>query len=113
MSARVKRTSDGIWFTCPGCGDAHMIPIEGMAPPGRHAWTWNGSLDAPTITPSIDVKVGHYVSTHQEGDPCWCGKGYGVECYRCHSTVAEGRITFCSDSTHKLAGQTVDLPEVT
>lgn len=29
---------------------------------------------------------------------------------RCHSFVRDGKIEFLSDSTHKLAGQTVDLP---
>jgi hypothetical protein len=31
---------------------------------------------------------------------------------RCHSFVTDGRIQFLSDSTHALAGQTVDLPEI-
>ena len=30
---------------------------------------------------------------------------------RCHSFVRSGRIEFLSDSTHALAGQTVDLPD--
>jgi hypothetical protein len=29
----------------------------------------------------------------------------------CHSFVIDGRIQFLSDSTHVLAGQTVDLPK--
>jgi hypothetical protein len=31
---------------------------------------------------------------------------------RCHSFVRESRIEFLTDSTHELAGQTVDLPEL-
>ena len=31
---------------------------------------------------------------------------------RCHSFVTDGRIQFLSDSTHVLAGQTVDLPPI-
>jgi hypothetical protein len=30
----------------------------------------------------------------------------------CHSFVRDGRIEFCSDSTHAMAGQTVNLPEI-
>ena len=29
----------------------------------------------------------------------------------CHSFVTDGRIQFLGDCTHKLAGQTVDLPD--
>ncbi len=30
----------------------------------------------------------------------------------CHSFVRDGRIEFLGDCTHKLAGQTIELPEV-
>ena len=43
--------------------------------------------------------------------------GYRFDCpdnpaSRCHSFITDGRISFCGDSEHALAGQTVDLPEV-
>lgn len=103
---RVRLTVNGVAFRCPGCNDTHAIPI---APGG---WGWNGAVERPTITPSIDVKAGHYASQWREGDACWCGKDYGFSCYRCHSTITDGRITFHPDSTHALSGQTVDLPDV-
>lgn len=87
----------------------HAIPTK---PPGGSGWTWNGSLDKPTIDPSISISAGHYAKSWQLGDECWCGKGYGFECYRCHSMITDGRIMFCSDSSHALSGQTVDLPEL-
>lgn len=105
---RVRTTTIGISFRCPGCGDAHHVPTSGPT-----AWSWNGSRESPTITPSIDVKSGHYAPHWKPGDECWCGKNYGFECYRCHSVVTDGKIMFCADSTHALAGQTVDLPDVT
>jgi Family of unknown function (DUF6527) len=107
VSDRVRRTADGISFHCPGCGDTHTIPTE-----GEKAWSWNGSLDLPTVTPSIDVKCGHYASSWKPGDECWCGKDYDFTCYRCHSTIMRGEITFAPDSSHKLSGQTVMLPDV-
>lgn len=110
MSARVTKvggTHDSVMFTCPGCGDRHVVPVTGEV-----AWGWNGTLDKPTITPSIAIRSGHYASNWKPGDECWCGKDYGFECYVCHSNTTDGRITFHPDSTHKLAGQTVDLPEV-
>lgn len=62
--------------------------------------------------PSIDVKSGHYASSHKPGDSCWCDTDYGsgFTCYHCHAVVTNGRIFFCPDSSHALAGQTVDLP---
>jgi hypothetical protein len=98
---------DRVSFHCPGCGENHTVPVN---KPG--AWQWNQSVDAPTITPSLDVKSGHYASHWKPGDECWCGKDYGFTCYRCHSIITNGRIFFCTDSTHKLAGQTVDMPEI-
>lgn len=104
---RIRKTADGIAFRCPGCGDTHAIPTTGPA-----AWNWNGDLDLPTITPSIAIRSGHYASHWKPGDECWCGKDYEYKCGICHSGIAAGRITFGTDSTHALAGQTVDLPEL-
>ena len=106
MTRRVRTTEHGISFRCPGCGDVHAIPMSGTP-----AWGWNGLIDRPTVSPSIDVKSGHYASHWKPGDGCWCDKDYGFKCYRCHSTITDGRITFCTDSTHAMAGQTVDLPD--
>lgn len=36
-----------------------------------------------------------------------------TDCVVCHSFVTAGRIEFLPDCTHALAGQTVDLPEIT
>ena len=49
-------------------------------------WTFNGNLENPTIKPSI-------LNPNA----------------RCHSFVTEGEIKFLNDSTHELAGKTVDL----
>jgi hypothetical protein len=112
---KFERTSNGVSFACPGCGDRHYIPVEGDSA----KWVWNGSLDMPTLTPSIDVKSGHYGSTWKQGDSCWCTynaahpeRPSSFTCYRCHSIITDGKISFCTDSTHALAGQVVDLPEI-
>lgn len=75
-------------FHCPGCEYGH--PFEICA--NGDGWTWNGSLDKPTFTPSLLVAKDTPTS-------------------RCHSFVTDGRIQFLSDCHHKLAGQTVDLPD--
>ena len=99
-------------FQCPGCGMSHTLRVSG---PG--AWTWNGSVDAPTLQPSVLFQSGHHAPGHH-GDKCWCT--WNTEhpedkapfiCVRCHSFVTDGRIKFLDDCTHALKGKTVDLPE--
>jgi hypothetical protein len=79
-----------IAFHCPGCDGGHSIPVT-----GSRAWQWNGSLETPTLKPSILVNRGSSNPTVPV----------------CHSFVTDGRIQFLGDCTHRLAGQTVDLPD--
>lgn len=106
--ARVTKNGDCITFKCPGCDDTHTVPV----PPHPRAWGFNGSLERPTLTPSLLVRAGHYAPSHKPGDKCWCGTQYSFTCYLCHSFITDGKIQFLGDCTHKLAGQTVDLPEI-
>lgn len=115
MSAVVKLVDGGyVSFLCPGCGRHHTLPVgDGFGT----RWSFNGSLDKPTLTPSILATNGHYVSGY-DGRGCWCD--YNREhpddvtfvCGICHSFVTDGQIQFLTDCTHKLAGQTVSLPEL-
>lgn len=75
-------------FFCPGCKMGHGIDDR--------RWTVSGTPEKPTIRASVLVR------TLIEGNPD------GV----CHSFVTDGKIEFLSDSTHALAGQTVELPEL-
>ena len=84
---KVRHSGASVVFWCPGCQEPHRITT---APGG---WTWNASLDAPTISPSVRVT--------------------GYPTALCHSFVTGGCIQFLQDSTHRLAGQTVPLPEWT
>jgi hypothetical protein len=91
MAAKIHNYGSGDWgFHCPGCGYGHSFRVTGDAT--RPQWTWNGSLDKPTFTPSLLVNKDYPES-------------------RCHSFVTDGRIQFLSDCHHKLAGQTVELPD--
>lgn len=74
------------WFYCPGCFTPHMLRVS-----GQHGWTWNQSIEQPTFIPSIKVT---------SGDPKYC----------CHSMVTDGKIAYLDDCSHKLRGQTVELP---
>lgn len=77
-------------FHCPGCGYDHAVRVEPFKTPPT--WKWNGSLEKPTITPSIMVN-------RQAPDML------------CHSFVTDGEIQFLQDCFHALRGKTVPLPE--
>lgn len=106
--ARVTTDAEGRFYgvrtACKGCG-GHLLPTD-WTPEGYERsphiatlpqWTFNGDLERPTFTPSIEA-------------------GWTVDGVRtpevCHSYVTNGRIQYLGDCTHELAGQTVDLPEL-
>ena len=75
-------------FDCPGCGSIHQVHHGGF----DMNWKFDGNKEFPTFSPSLLVI-------------------YGNGNTKCHSFIKAGRIQFCSDSTHDLAGKTVDIPE--
>ncbi len=85
---------EGLFFWCPGCNSAHTIRLK---PDG---WGWNTNLDRPTFTPSVLVTYGGKDAGQGDAPPAIC-----------HSFVTDGMIQFLGDSTHALAGQTVELPD--
>ena len=74
-------------FHCPGCGHGHQVWTP--------KWSWNGSLEKPTFSPS--VLVGYPPDFSEQ---------------RCHSFVTDGKIQFLSDCHHDLRGQTMELPDL-
>lgn len=75
-------------FRCPACGNRHFFRT--LATLRCHQqWDWNGSVVSPTVNPSIlfDPERGK----------------------RCHLFITNGRIRYCADSDHHLAGMTVDM----
>lgn len=43
----------GLHFVCPcGCGKTHAVTVN-KGKKVEHAWEWNGDLEKPTLTPSI------------------------------------------------------------
>jgi hypothetical protein len=85
-----------IGWKCPGCKDLHAIPTV-----GPKAWKWNGSLDRPTLEPSINQWSEEY-----KDDEIHIPKQI------CHSYLRNGSMQFLNDCTHSLAGQTIELPEL-
>lgn len=79
-----------IVFECPGCGNGHFVTVNGTLNESGASWDWNGSLDAPTFSPSLLVN-GHIPTS------------------RCHSFVRDGKIQFLDDCYHEMKGQTVEM----
>lgn len=58
---------------------------------GTGCWTWNGSVDVPTLRPSV-------LTTNHN--------------FRCHSWINDGQAKFLSDCSHEYANMTIDLLDV-
>lgn len=69
------------WHWCPACELEHPLP---------DSWTFNGNELKPTFSPSFLQRFGRD--------------------RLCHYIITDGRIAYCSDSKHELAGQTIDMP---
>lgn len=80
-------------YACPACGSHHAIAVQPGPQPGP-VWEWNGSLETPTCSPSVRHR--------------WPGAD-GRE-FQCHYFIKEGRLHYCTDSTHELAGKTLEIP---
>lgn len=98
MNRRAYRSSTRLVFECPGCGSLHAPNVEPEGNVGP--WSWNGSTDRPTLSPSVLIRWTRRPENAAPVDEV------------CHSFVRDGRIEFLSDCTHGLAGSTVDLPEI-
>lgn len=76
----------GIGWFCPACREPHSIPLP--------RWQWNGDRERQTISPSVlHFNVGKD----------------GQRITRCHYFIRDGRIEYCADSPHALAGQAVEM----
>lgn len=99
------RVGERIQFYCPGCNRMHEISDK------DGGWQFNGDFENPTFSPSVLVKGTHWIT--DEGIEI-VRNGGEVERRKfiCHSFVKNGHIQYLNDSTHDLAGQTIELPEV-
>jgi hypothetical protein len=81
---------------CPACQEMHDYAVEQSFRNGAR-WAFNGNGDRPSFSPSMNISVGPFSDGSIK---------------RCHYFVTDGSIRYCGDSTHALAGQTVELPDV-
>ena len=89
--------SDGSRYSwiiyCPACRDSHLV---------NSRFVWNGSKDKPTFdgeTTILGVKIER---AHNS-----------INRPHCHFSIQDGFITFYRDSSHHMAGETVELPDWT
>lgn len=113
--SKLYNSADGftVLFECPGCECCHQVWVKPS--PGKPCWEWNQSMTTPTFSPSILVQYDRWEPpVTSENLEQWQQKPWEQKKvpFVCHSFVREGKIQFLTDCTHKLAGQTVELPEV-
>lgn len=96
-----------LMFFCPGCRGGHSFDTKRASPPGP-VWSWNGSMERPTFTPSLLVR-GTEDLTDDEIKLVMSGGKVTPRPLRCHLYVTDGQICFLSDCTHGLAGKTVPM----
>jgi hypothetical protein len=85
---KIIKVSENEWhFYCPGCECNHAFDKR---------WQFNNDFEKPTLHPSYLLKG-------------WIDSGNTVG--RCHSYITDGKIKFLTDSTHKLSGHNIELPE--
>lgn len=84
-------------FVCPGCMEImgsnglHFLTVN--SPHIKPSWEYDGNVNEPTLSPSILT--------------------YGrTKDIRCHSFLRKGVFEFLNDSTHSMAGQQIELPEL-
>lgn len=82
VSSKLRRAEGRYFHWCPGCEEMHPLPDR---------WKFDGNLESPTFAPSF---------SHS-------GPG-GT----CHYILAAGKLNFCPDCSHALAGKTVPLPDL-
>jgi len=89
----IHEPDGGFWWWCPGCDEPHRVPTK-----GEKAWGLSFADGLPTLAPSILVHGWKAEDPKFKSQP------------RCHSFIRSGKIEFCGDCEHALAGKTVSLP---
>lgn len=97
--AEINKDDGGIWgysFFFPGCKHNHVFYTRPFD--SHHVWQFNGNMTNPTFSPSL-------LNT-------WTKPPSNIVIKTCHLFVKNGKIEYCGDCSHSLAGQTVDLIDI-
>lgn len=79
-------------FWCPGCKFGHGVWTTHPNDRTKAMWAFNGNMEKPTFHPSILIEWG--------------------DNKRCHLFVTDGKLHYCGDCTHELAGQVIDMVDM-
>lgn len=82
---------------CPACGELHGFHVYSDTYSGQR-WTYNNDPNCPTFSPAQRIVTP--------------ALRFGREPFVCHYELRDGKITYGSDCTHILAGETILLPKV-
>lgn len=82
----------GYSFYCPGCSHYHRMTINGNLNSEGATWTFSGTEESPTFTPSVLTS-------------------WDDSSHRCHLFIRDGNIEFLADCYHWLRGTTVPIPD--
>lgn len=109
---KLNQCGDGVYLhRCPGCDSLHVIHTQELVDyPTHPIWGFNHNQEAPTFTPSVLLRWST-PKGHTNENPAPVGWQGETENHCCHYFITDGKISFCGDSTHKMAGKTVDLPD--
>jgi hypothetical protein len=88
---------------CPACKTTHGFAVESPFRNGAR-WSFDGNMEAPTFSPSMNIRVGPYPY-----DPAETDHGR-IEV--CHYFLRGGVIEYLGDCTHEMRGQRVPLPDL-
>lgn len=91
LSAKLRRADKGHIHWCPGCQERHFIP---------DSWTFNGDIEKPTFTPSVNISANYGPLAKKPGPYC------------CHYNLTAGVLQYHGDCSHAMAGTSVPLPDM-
>jgi hypothetical protein len=98
-----------VMIDIPGpSGRIHLPVILQGSRDGTNAWTWNGSVDSPTLRPSVLTEGFRHP---QPGSDPYLASNWKP--YRCHTWINDGCAIFLDDCNHEYRGQTLPLLDVT
>lgn len=83
-------TYDSLQIKCPACKTSHYMRLRQFTNDERPSWVFNGDLDKPSLSPSVNNKT-----------------------FGCHFFIKDGFIEYCGDCKHELKGKKIELPDIT
>jgi hypothetical protein len=108
MTDVMRRTGNRVIWWCPGCEDAHQVPVVEYGEPS--GWSLiSADMHAPTLIPSVLVHSPRRFANTDLQEPALTNEANIRPAVDCHSFVRDGVIDFLGDCTHQYAGVKVPM----